>query len=570
MPFSDKVLGWTALACSLVSAANAQFMQQGFKQVGTGGVGSSLQGSSVAISADGNTALVGGPSDNQNTGAAWVFTRSAGRWEQQGVKLVGGNAAVNSNQGSAVALSADGNTALIGGPMEGSALGAAWVFARSSDGIWTQQGGKLVGAGVDGFAQQGAAVALSADGNTALVGAPGSLFGGTALVFTRSGGSWSQQGSGLALPISSGSGSFLGASLALSADGNTAVVGGFGASDLVGSAWVFTRSSGVWTEESGRLVGTDSNPANGGTNTVSVALSADGYTALSGMGGLGTFVFARPKPSNASLSSSQNPSLFGGAVTFTATVAGGATGTLTFAVDGVNQATVPLSGSRAQFPISNLSPGNHSVVAAYSGDRTFAASTSNIVTQTVTSLGAISLWANTVVGLDQSTRLPVSLAKPAPPAGLTIYLASNDPSKVTVTPSVFIPGGRTSPNSQPMVNGINVGTVNISATALGYTPDTQSVRVTATLAFARCCVTIYSSSSQSAVLNLSAPAPSGGLTVQLYSDNTKVATVSATVTFAPHTTSANVPLTGVTAGAATIHASVLPDLADVSVKVTVR
>jgi hypothetical protein len=58
------------------SWASAQFVQQGNKLVGTGAVGSFVQqGASVALSADGDTAIVGGPYDNSHAGAAWVFTR---------------------------------------------------------------------------------------------------------------------------------------------------------------------------------------------------------------------------------------------------------------------------------------------------------------------------------------------------------------------------------------------------------------------------------------------------------------------------------------------------------------
>jgi hypothetical protein len=62
--------------------ALAQFLQQGPKLVGTGAVGSALQGASVSLSADGNTAIVGGPADNSLAGAAWVFAASApaGSW----------------------------------------------------------------------------------------------------------------------------------------------------------------------------------------------------------------------------------------------------------------------------------------------------------------------------------------------------------------------------------------------------------------------------------------------------------------------------------------------------------
>ena len=121
--------------------------------------------------ADGNTAIVGGSDDNSGIGAAWVFTRSGGVWTQQGSKLVGTGAVGTGQQGSSVALSADGNTAIVGGLGDNSGIGASWVFTRSG-GVWTQQGSKLVGAGAVGTALQGCSVALSADGNTAIVGGP--------------------------------------------------------------------------------------------------------------------------------------------------------------------------------------------------------------------------------------------------------------------------------------------------------------------------------------------------------------------------------------------------------------
>ncbi len=102
-------------------------------------------GSSVAISSDGNTVLVGAQIDNQSHGAAWVFVRSGSTWTQQGPKLVpnDGSNAPNSAFGSSVALSGDGNTAVIGGDMD-SGTGAAWVYTRSGA-TWTQQPAKLTG-----------------------------------------------------------------------------------------------------------------------------------------------------------------------------------------------------------------------------------------------------------------------------------------------------------------------------------------------------------------------------------------------------------------------------------------
>jgi hypothetical protein len=60
--------------------AQPQFVQQA-KLVGTGVVGfGAFQGTSVALSADGNTAIMGGPEDNDFIGAVWVFTRRNGVW----------------------------------------------------------------------------------------------------------------------------------------------------------------------------------------------------------------------------------------------------------------------------------------------------------------------------------------------------------------------------------------------------------------------------------------------------------------------------------------------------------
>ena len=102
--------------------------QQGSKLVGTGAIGGAHQGLSVALSTNGNTAIVGGSQDHSGTGAAWVFTRSGGVWSQQGSKLVGTGAVGFAQQGYSVALSGDGNTAVVGGIADNSFAGAAWVF----------------------------------------------------------------------------------------------------------------------------------------------------------------------------------------------------------------------------------------------------------------------------------------------------------------------------------------------------------------------------------------------------------------------------------------------------------
>jgi hypothetical protein len=258
----------------------AQFSQQGPKLVGTGAVGNAQQGRSVSLSADGNTAIVGGDADNSGAGAAWVWTRSGGVWTQE-TKLVGTGAVVStsgSGQGTAVSLSADGNTAIVGGWNDTG----TWVWTKIG-GVWTQQGTKLVPSGVPGFgfAGQGYSVALSADGNTAIIGGPyddNTKFTGAAWVWTRNAGVWTQQG-----PKLFGSGAVgsaqQGVSVSISADGNTAIVGGDADNGGAGAAWVWTRSGEVWTQET-KLVGAGA-VGNAGQGH-SVSLSSDGNTAIVG------------------------------------------------------------------------------------------------------------------------------------------------------------------------------------------------------------------------------------------------------------------------------------------------
>ena len=71
----------------------------------------------MALAANGNSGLIGGPGDDSFIGAAWVFTRSGSAWTQQGSKLTdNGQGTDGPRFGHSVALSANGNTALIGGP----------------------------------------------------------------------------------------------------------------------------------------------------------------------------------------------------------------------------------------------------------------------------------------------------------------------------------------------------------------------------------------------------------------------------------------------------------------------
>jgi len=192
-------------------------------------------GQSVSLSADGDTALLGAPGDGGGAGAAWVFTRTATKWSAPQQLLGAGESGGQSAFGDSVALSGDSSSAVVGGPDDGGGAGAVWFFTRSGS-SYAPEGSKLGGASEFGYS-----VALSQSGQTAVIGAP-SAGGdvGTASVLTRSGSGWDQQRLAGAEEI--GAARF-GATVALSAAGSTALIGGPDDSAEVGSAWLFTRTS---------------------------------------------------------------------------------------------------------------------------------------------------------------------------------------------------------------------------------------------------------------------------------------------------------------------------------------
>src|SRR2546422_1012879 len=99
-------------------------------------------------------------------------------------------------------------------------------------------------------------------------------------------------------------------------------------------------------------------------------------------------LYVRPATST-TLNSTPNPSVFGQAVTLTATVAPvvpdtiAPTGTVTFRDGPTTLGTVTLVNGSASLVTSTLAVGSHPLSATYSGSATFAASTSPTVTQIV-------------------------------------------------------------------------------------------------------------------------------------------------------------------------------------------
>jgi hypothetical protein len=241
----------------------------------------------VGLSAD--TIVVGTPHDDHTggngAGSAYVFVRSGEAWTEQ-AKLIASDPDARDYFGHSVAIS--GNTVVIGAPYEGeTGAGSAYVFVRS-DALWTQQA-KLPAPNPAVFDLFGGSVAVSAD--TVVIGADGEWQReGSAYVFIRSGGLWTQQAR---LMASDGAAEDLfGAQLATNGDITvvTALDDSHAGGTLAGSAYVFLRSGESWTEQA-KLTASDAAaydnfgfPVSFSGNTAVFGARADDHSGVTDAG----------------------------------------------------------------------------------------------------------------------------------------------------------------------------------------------------------------------------------------------------------------------------------------------
>lgn len=187
--------------------------------------------------------------------------------------------------GDVVAIS--GDTVVVGAPQDGG--GSAYVFVRDG-GMWSQQQ-KLTASDTASGDNFGESVAIS--GDLAVVAAPrDDNFSGSAYVFVRAAGVWTLEQKLLASDRSVGD--FFGTSVAI--DGETIVVGAEDSGSFSGSAYVFVRNGGMWIQQQKLTAGDAPAAANFGS---SVAISGETTVigaradATSGFDAGSAYVFVR-------------------------------------------------------------------------------------------------------------------------------------------------------------------------------------------------------------------------------------------------------------------------------------
>jgi len=266
--------------------------------------GNDTFGKSIALSADGNYLAIGAPGEDSNStminmgetnesalsaGAVYVYAWSGTAWAQQAY-IKASNTEAGDGFGTSVALSSDGSTLVVGAPGEDSnstmiemgetdntalGSGAVYVYTRSTS-TWTKQA-YIKASNTQGADAFGTSVALSGDGNTLAVGAPdedsnavtiggdeannSATDSGAVYVYTRASTTWTKQA--YVKAGNAGASDSFGTTLAMSSDGNTLAVGAPDESSIAtgingnvfdnsafgaGAVYVFLRS-GTWSQQ---------------------------------------------------------------------------------------------------------------------------------------------------------------------------------------------------------------------------------------------------------------------------------------------------------------------------------
>lgn len=280
-------------------------------------------GASVGLSALGDTLVVGAPGEDggpghdvednsvAGSGAAYVFKRHGTTWMLQDY-LKAAKPGVDDGFGTAVAISADGNTVAVGALGEDSRAtgvdgdpldntltdsGAAYVF--TTDGMAWTQAAYLKAAHPDKADRFGEDLALSGDGAVLAIGASGedsaalgvggdqadntATNAGAAYVFRRTAGAWAQEA--YLKASNSGTSDGFGLHVALSGLGTTLVVAApfedsanaHQTDDSImdsGAAYVFGFDGAAWTQ---RAYLKSPTPTVSDQLGQAVAISADGH-----------------------------------------------------------------------------------------------------------------------------------------------------------------------------------------------------------------------------------------------------------------------------------------------------
>jgi hypothetical protein len=232
-------------------------------------------------------------------------------------------------------------------------------------------------------------------------------------------------------------------------------------------------------------------------------------------------------PTTTTLTSSPNPSLPGAPVQLSVTVSPAtASGTVSFYASGTLLGKVTLVGGQAQLSTTTLPAGSSSLMAVYSGDLTYAVTTSNALTEVVAAAPSMTLASSLNPSADGQA---VSFTTAIVPASATGTVQFLDGSTVLGTSAI------SSGSAALAVSTLTVGAHSVTAVYSGDTnnPGATSAALIQTVNKAASTVTLTSSANPATIgqtLTLTAAvSPTGATgTVQFLDGSTVLGTSAVT------------------------------------------
>jgi len=240
-------------------------------------------GNSVAVSGNGNVVIAGCHLDDDkglDSGSAYIYNCTTDIWAQK-TKLVATDGAAGDYFGETVAINADGNLVMVGAPCKDSYKGAVYIF-QLVDNVWSQKF-KLTASDAQANDYFGYSLVLNAAGTVALIAAKDDdnvrSASGNVYAFAWNGSAWNQTQKIAASDPNASLG--FGFSLALNTDGDIALVGSpsdANGGTLKGAVYVFVSNAGVWSQLTKLSASDAANSDHFGT---SVSLNGAGNVAVS-------------------------------------------------------------------------------------------------------------------------------------------------------------------------------------------------------------------------------------------------------------------------------------------------
>jgi hypothetical protein len=245
------------------------------------------------------------------------------------------------------------------------------------------------------------------------------------------------------------------------------------------------------------------------------------------------------------------------------------------------QSSVPAGGAGLTVTLANSAPGIATVPASVTipggaSSAAIAVSTAALGSATISAQApefisgsaavnvrpvSLNLPTGTLVAPGLTRSIPLTLSDPAPAGGLLVNLVSSNPAAATVPSSITVPAGQSNINFN--LTGVAVGVASVSATADNFQAAALPVTVEAVnIIFgspAISSVSVAEEQTLTASVNLSRPAPVGGVVVNLAMGDPSKATVApASINIAQGETSGGVvqlTVSGVLKGTTTLSGS---------------